>query len=131
MERATRADKPLRILVVEDDDETRLMLREALTDEGFEVITAQDGLHALRTFAAATPDAIVLDFDLPLLSGPEVVHEWRTRRPGEHVPVIGMSALREGPLVARELHLTTFLQKPFEIDALISAIRADMARAPA
>ena len=129
MERGKGGTKPLRVLVVEDDDETRLMLREALTDEGFEVITAQDGLHALRTVAAGSPDAIVLDFDLPLLSGPEVVQEWRTRRPDDQVPVIGMSALREGPLVARELRLTTFLQKPFEIDTLISAIRADTARA--
>ena len=131
MEHASRAIKPLRVLVVEDDDETRLMLREALTDEGFEVITAQDGLHALRTVAAGNPDAIVLDFDLPLMSGPDVVQEWRTRRPDEQVPVIGMSALREGPDVARELHLTTFLQKPFEIDTLIAAIRADTARAGA
>ena len=131
MERGRDGTKPLRVLVVEDDDETRLMLREALTDEGFEVITAQDGLHALRTVAAGSPDAIVLDFDLPLLSGPQVVEEWRTRRPGEQVPVIGMSALREGPVLARELHLTTFLQKPFEIDTLISAIRADTSRAGA
>jgi two-component system chemotaxis response regulator CheY len=132
LERATTQEsKPLRVLVVEDDDETRLMLREALTDEGFEVITAQDGLHALRTEAAASPDAIVLDFDLPLMSGPEVVQEWRSRRPHAHVPVIGMSALREGPAVARDLQLTTFLQKPFEIDTLISAIRSDTARAHA
>ena len=107
------------------------MLREALTDEGFEVITAQDGLHALRTVAAVNPDAIVLDFDLPHLSGPDALQEWRTRRPDEQVPVIGMSALREGHDVARELRLTTFLQKPFELDALISAIRADTARAGA
>lgn len=131
MERGKGGTRPLRVLVVEDDDETRLMLREALTDEGFEVITAQDGLHALRTVAAATPDAIVLDFDLPLMSGPDVVQEWRTRRSGDPIAVIGMSALREGALVARELHLTTFLQKPFEIDTLISAIRADTARAGA
>ena len=107
------------------------MLREALTDEGFEVITAQDGLHALRTVAAGSPDAIVLDFDLPLMSGPECVHEWRARRPDHQVPVIGMSALREGPAVARDLHLTTFLPKPFEIETLISAIRSDTARAHA
>ena len=105
------------------------MLREALTDEGFDVITAQDGLHALRTVAAGAPDAIVIDFDLPLMSGPEVVQEWRTRRPDEQVPVIGMSALREAAVVARDLRLTTFLQKPFELGALIAAIRADTARA--
>ena len=56
MERGTGTTRPLRVLVVEDDDETRLMLREALTDEGFEVLTAQDGSHALRTVAAGRPD---------------------------------------------------------------------------
>lgn len=130
-ERTRGAGQPLRVLVVEDDDETRLMLREALTDEGFEVITAQDGLHALRTVAAGSPDAIVIDFDLPLMSGPEAVQVWRTRRPDDQVAVIGMSALREGSAVARDLQLTTFLQKPFEIDALISAIRVGTARSGA
>lgn len=81
MERPDRAARRLRVLVVEDDDETRLMLREALSDEGFDVITAHDGAHALRTVAAGRPDAIVLDFDLPELSGPDAVEEWRTRRP--------------------------------------------------
>lgn len=126
---AGRDAAPLRVLVVEDDDETRRMLREALADEGFEVLTAHDGAHALRTVAAGRPDAIVLDFDLPQVSGPEVVQRWRTRRPNEQVPIIGMSALREGRALARELQLTTFLQKPFEIEALISAIRADTSRA--
>lgn len=122
------AARSLRVLVVEDDDETRLMLREALTDEGFEVITAQDGAHALRTVAAGRPDAIVIDFGLPVMSGPEAVQEWRTRRPGDRVPIIGMSALPEGPAIARRLQLSSFLQKPFEIDALVAAINAELPR---
>lgn len=128
MQRGTGTTRPLRVLIVEDDDETRLMLREALTDEGFEVLTAQDGSHALRTVAAGRPDAIVIDFGLPDVSGPEVVQEWRTRRPDDQVPIIGMSAQREGHEVARTLQISTFLQKPFEIDALVTAIRADVAR---
>lgn len=128
MERGTGTTRPLRVLVVEDDDETRLMLREALTDEGFEVLTAQDGSHALRTVAAGRPDAIVIDFGLPVMSGPEAVQEWRTRRPDDQVPIIGMSAQPEGHEVARTLQIRTFLQKPFEIDALVTAIRADVAR---
>ncbi len=128
MERGTGTTRPLRVLVVENDDETRLMLREALTDEGFEVLTAQDGSHALRTVAAGRPDAIVIDFGLPDVSGPEVVQEWRTRRPDDQVPIIGMSAQQEGHEVARTLQISTFLQKPFEIDALVTAIRADVAR---
>ena len=131
MERATKVNKPLRVLVVEDDDETRLMLREALLDEGFEVLTAIDGAHALRTISVGRPDAIVMDFDLPVLSGPELLQRWHTKRPDDHIPIIGMSALREGPEIARDLRLTTFLAKPFEIDALVSAIRSDTARAEA
>lgn len=121
----------LRVLVVEDDDETRLMLREALLDEGFEVLTAIDGAHALRVMSVGRPDAIVMDFDLPVISGPELLQRWHTKRPDDHIPIIGMSALREGPEIARDLRLTTFLAKPFEIDALVSAIRADTARAEA
>ena len=128
MERGTGTTRPLRVLVVEDDDETRLMLREALTDEGFEVLTAQDGSHALRTVAAGRPDVVVIDFGLPVMSGPEVVQEWRTRRPDDQVPIIGMSALPDGPDVAHRLHLSSFLRKPFEIDVLVTAIHADVAR---
>lgn len=62
------------------------------------------------------------------MSGPEVVQEWRTRRPDDQVPIIGMSAQQEGHEVARTLQISTFLQKPFEIDALVTAIRADVAR---
>ena len=122
MERRNGTGQALRVLVVEDDDETRLMLREALTDEGFEVITAQDGSHALRTVAAGSPDVIVIDFGLPVMSGPEAVQEWRTRRPGDRVPIIGMSALPDGPAIARKLQLSSFLRKPFEIDALVATI---------
>lgn len=125
---ADATDRRVRVLVVEDDDETRLMLREALTDEGFEVITAHDGAHALRIVAAGRPDVIVLDFDLPVVTGPEAVQVWRTRRPHDNIPVIGMSALREGDRVARELQLAGFLRKPFEIDALVSAIKVQVAR---
>lgn len=53
MQRGTGTTRPLRVLVVEDDDETRLMLREALTDEGFEVLTAQD----VRTRCGPSPRA--------------------------------------------------------------------------
>lgn len=129
MERRAGPGQALRVLVVEDDDETRLMLHQALTDEGFEVITAQDGSHALRTVAAGRPDVIVIDFGLPVMSGPEAVQEWRTRRPDDRVPIIGMSALPEGPGIARRLQLNSFLQKPFEIDALTAAIDAEVLRA--
>ena len=116
------ADK--RILVVEDDDSVRAMISTALSDEGFEVLTAQDGYHALRIFAAGRPDLIVLDFGLPLLDGPSFAVQWRERVPQEqHVPIIGISGLPNGADLARHTKVNEFLAKPLDLDVLVGAVR--------
>ena len=58
------------MLVVEDDDDVRKLIALTLQEEGYEVLTAHDGYHALRIVATGRPDLIVLDFGLPHLDGP-------------------------------------------------------------
>lgn len=116
------ADK--RILVVEDDESVRSMISTALIDEGFEVLTAQDGFHALRIVAAGRPDLIVLDFGLPLLDGPSFAAQWRERVPPEqHVPIVGISGLPNGAELARHTGVDEFLAKPLDLDVLVGAVR--------
>lgn len=116
------ADK--RILVVEDDDSVRAMISTALGDEGFEVLTARDGYHALRIVAAGRPDLIVLDFGLPLLDGPSFAAQWRERFPPErHVPIIGISGLPNGAALARHSKIDEFLAKPLDLDVLVGTVR--------
>lgn len=116
------ADK--RILVVEDDDSVRSMISTALIDEGFEVLTAQDGFDALRIVAAGRPDLIVLDFGLPLLDGPSFAAQWRERVPPEqHVPIVGISGLPNGAELARHTGVDEFLAKPLDLDVLVGAVR--------
>src|SRR2546425_7818387 len=70
-------ESPPRVLVVEDDDATRVMLTEYLGEEGFAVSSALDGAHALRAAAAGMPDLIVLDIGLPILDGTGFARQWR------------------------------------------------------
>src|SRR2546427_4099701 len=70
-------ESPPRVLVVEDDDATRVMLTEFLSEEGFAVSSALDGAHALRAAAAGMPDLIVLDIGLPILDGTGFARQWR------------------------------------------------------
>jgi two-component system response regulator MprA len=59
----------MRVLVVDDDPDVRDSLRRSLTFEGYTVTTAADGEQALDSVAAACPDIVVLDLQMPLLDG--------------------------------------------------------------
>lgn len=112
-----------RVLVIEDDEDVRRMIATALGDEGFEVLTAHDGYHALRIVASGRPDVIVLDFGLPHLDGPSFAEQWRTRFPPDRqVPIVGMSGLPNGPELARQSQVNEFLPKPLDLDALVEAV---------
>ena len=68
-----------RVLIVDDDPNMLSMLRRTLGFEGFAVITATDGEHALRTVEIDRPDVVVLDVMLPGLDGIEVCRRLRSR----------------------------------------------------
>ena len=67
-----------RVLVADDDDATRRLISEAVTDAGYECVPARDGVEALRLARASPPDAIVLDAVMPYASGDEVYDSLRS-----------------------------------------------------
>lgn len=77
-----------RILVVEDDDAFRELLRMELRISGFEVIEARDGVAALRCVEKFSPDVVILDLQLPAAGGLDVRQELLTRPDTRDVPVI-------------------------------------------
>src|SRR5256885_11929563 len=95
--------KVRRLLVVEDDDMLRTTIVEALRDEGYEVIAAQDGSHALRLACAVEPEGVVLDLGLPFMDGPAFVTEWRARAAVPGTPIIVMSGRPDVMTVGRDL----------------------------
>jgi CheY-like chemotaxis protein len=115
------------IMVVDDNDDHRQLLREMLTPLGFVVLTASDGPTCLEMLATARPDLLFLDIRMPGMSGWEVVAALRDR--GFAEPVVMLSANigdGAGPASADAGHNDT-LAKPFELTQLLDKLGAQLA----
>jgi CheY-like chemotaxis protein len=85
------------VLLVDDDDVARLVVRRMIERDGHNVVEAGDGQAALdRLFAGLQPDCIVLDLMMPTLGGVDVLRRLSTDRRWSHIPVLLMTALNEG-----------------------------------
>jgi CheY-like chemotaxis protein len=113
------------VLVVEDDPDLRAIERTALEVGGFEVVTANNGVEALRTLnSIPAPAVIVLDLMMPVMDGLTFLEERRRAQLASGVPVICVSAA--GPeLLSRALALgaAECLHKPADFDALCGIVR--------
>jgi DNA-binding response OmpR family regulator len=114
----------LKILIVEDEAQLRAVYKSALRLEGYAVITAADGIDALRQVEAASPDGVVLDLDLPRLDGYQVGRELARIAPT--LPIVVVTGTDVTP--AEERAFACVLRKPIDPDALVSAVAACIAR---
>jgi CheY-like chemotaxis protein len=112
-----------RILLVEDDTDTRYALAMLFELEGFEVIPAADGQEAYLLAASRQPDLIVTDINMPRINGLELIR--LIKRDGQlaGVPIVAMSAVEKQQLNrAMELGAVAAYQKPIEFDKFLSLI---------
>jgi PAS domain S-box-containing protein len=115
------------VLVVEDEEGVREVVRRMLERLGFEVITAEDGIAALERLEAhqGAFAAVLLDLTMPRMTGQEALHEIRRLRPD--VPMVLMSGYTEQEVASKLLDsaggATGFLQKPFLPEDLTSVLR--------
>ena len=113
------------LLVADDSETVLLMLQRRLEMEGYDVLTATDGVEALerlRELAPKEPDIILLDAMMPNMSGTEVLEEIRGK--GSKVPIVMISAHLDAqePDRMRSLGATDCIPKPFEWEDLIAKI---------
>ena len=123
------APQPRRVLVVDDDDDIRLLLHELLSGAGYLVETAQDGRAALRVFHENSIDVVVLDLSMPDLDGFETLERLRDV---SDVPVILLTA-RSGEIdKVRGFRggADDYVVKPFGRQELLARIEALLRRAP-
>ena len=115
-----------RVLVVEDDPTSRLLLVALLQRWGFGVAEAADGQAALVALAAGTFALVLMDVNLPILDGPSVVRQLRAQPgPNRDVPVIGLTADIGGLADHAARGYARMLAKPFELDELRAAVLAE------
>ena len=110
-----------RVLVVDDEEQILAFLHQALSAEGFDVITARDGFEALGAVRETPPDVIVLDLMMPSLDGAGFLEIYRDA-PTQHAPLIAISASREA-MRAVDGVVDSVIHKPIDIDRLLRLIR--------
>ncbi|MFT4819679.1 MAG: DNA-binding response OmpR family regulator [Candidatus Azotimanducaceae bacterium] len=115
-----------KILCIEDDNEQRLEIAEALTTEGFEVIEAQDGAAGLKLILSEPVDLILCDRVMSGTSGYALLEDLRKNHPDKRdIPFVFLTALddRRDKLTTAYLHPTAYITKPLDITLLIVKIR--------
>lgn len=115
------------ILLIEDDDDICMLLEEYLDDQGFKVISVQDGPGGIRRFERTTPDVVLLDIMLPGLSGLEVLD--RIRRTST-TPVILLTALgqEDDRVKGLDRGADDYIVKPFSPRELLARIQSLLRR---
>ena len=119
-----------RILIIEDEPAMVAGLRDNFEYEGYDVISADDGVSGLERVLAEDPDLIVLDVMMPRMSGLEVCKQVKARRPS--IPIIMLTARGQeiDKVLGLELGADDYVTKPFSIRELMARIRAVLRRVP-
>ena len=122
--------KDIKVLLVDDEDQLRRVMRDLLEREGYGIAEARDGPQALDQVDQYNPDIIVLDLNLPTLDGYSVLAELRSRPSTRDIPVIVLTAKGDEDNEVRvfELGADDFLTKPFRARALSARLEAIIAR---
>ena len=120
-----RMEKNPLILVIDDEELILKLLNVDLTAEGYDVITASDGLSALALLEKHTPDLVILDIMMPGFDGIQTLRQLRKR---SNVPVIMLTARSEVSVLRDSLALGAddYITKPFSMQVLAAHIRAKL-----
>lgn len=115
----------LRILAIDDSFTMRELLRHVLTEAGFEVAIAEDGVHAIECLPDAKPDVIVTDLNMPRMDGFGVIEAVRGGEHSSRAPILVLTTESAEPLKqrARAAGATGWIVKPFNETSLVAAIR--------
>ncbi len=118
-----------KILIVEDEPNMVAGLRDNFEYEGYEVITARDGVEGLERALAESPDLLVLDVMMPRMSGLDVCKQLKAQRPS--LPIIMLTARGQevDKVVGLELGADDYVTKPFSVRELLARVKAVLRRA--
>jgi two-component system cell cycle response regulator DivK len=113
-----------RVLVVEDQEDNRQILRDLLVSVGYEMIEAQNGEEALIAAQTQSPDLILMDIQLPVLDGYEVTRRIKAQADLRHIPIVVVTsyALSGDEEKARAAGCDAYVAKPYSTRKLLEVI---------
>jgi len=118
-----------RILVVEDQEDNRRILRDMLGNAGYELIEAESGEEAVIAVEAQRPDLILMDIQLPIMDGYEAARRIKSNPEMKAVPIIAVTsyALAGDEAKALAAGCTAYITKPYSPRALLAKVREYLA----
>ncbi len=123
-------DVEKKILVVDDEDDIRLLISRVLTEKGYKVVTAGRGLEAIKMVQTENPDMIILDAMLPEVHGFDICKKIKGSKKYGHIPVIMISAIYRGWRYAQDLKdsygVDDFIEKPFKLNEFLEKVEVHM-----
>ena len=110
------------ILVVDDDESIRDLLRLHLSAAGYDVQVAQDAISAGYMVLRSPPDLIITDINMPHMDGFEFIAALKSDRSLPKIPVIFLTSVDDGDLRGKELGVVGYVTKPVRADRLLSLV---------
>lgn len=120
-----------KILVVDDEPDVVSLIERTLTVDGFDVVSAYDGIGAVDLAASERPDLILLDLMMPMMSGYEVCEQIKTNPETQNIPIVCLSSAHTPDARANSIKAgaATLLTKPFMPAELVAQIRRHLEHA--
>jgi CheY-like chemotaxis protein len=118
------------VLVVDDDPGVQLLVRRALTSQGYSVVMASNGAEGVRLFEQhrSELDLVLMDMTMPQMSGLEALK--RIRATGSHIPVLLSSGYSFETIAPDSPKYSGYLQKPYDIEQLLGSVARAIAASP-
>ena len=118
-----------KILIVEDEPNMVAGLRDNFEFEGYQVVTAPDGVAGLERALSEMPDLVILDVMMPRMSGLEVCKQLKAKRPSTPIIMLTARGQEVDKVVGLELGADDYVTKPFSIRELLARVKAVLRRA--
>jgi two-component system, cell cycle response regulator DivK len=114
-----------RILIIEDTEDNRRILRDLLTNAGFQLIEATDGEKGVAAAVAEKPDLILMDIQLPVINGYEATRRIKADPNLQHIPIIAVTsyALSGDEIKARNAGCDGYIAKPYSPRQILAMVR--------
>lgn len=114
-----------RILIVEDNDLNLKLFRDLLAANGFETVETREGLEAIALTRSMMPDLILMDIQLPEISGLDITRKIKADMSLRHIPVIAVTAfaMKDDEEKILQAGCQAYLSKPIAIDQFLATIR--------
>ena len=120
-----------RILVVDDEEDIRILVSELLSQEGYEVSSAEDGCECLKMLSGGIPDLLIVDMMMPGMTGVQLCERIRRNKRTADVSIIFLTVVRlqdleNGKATMKRLGIRGYVTKPFESRDLIATVKKIM-----